>query len=86
MMMAAAPAMPQVSIASFNILNDIYQYHLSKAMAQAEGNSTPAAAAEKEPEKKEFTVKLEKFTPATKAKLIKEIKGLLEGCNLVEVS
>lgn len=52
--------------------------------------AAPAAAAaedapqEKAEEKTLFTVKLEKIDTASKAKIIKEIKGLLPGANLIE--
>lgn len=46
------------------------------------GATAPAAAAA--PEKTEFRVMLEKFDPANKAKVIKEIKTLLPQLNLVE--
>jgi len=41
---------------------------------------------EKAPEKTEFKVKLEKFDPASKTKVIREMKNILPGMNLVEVS
>ncbi|KAI8049624.1 hypothetical protein BDF22DRAFT_697850 [Syncephalis plumigaleata] len=44
------------------------------------GAATPAAA------ETEFTLKLDKFDAASKAKLIREIKGILPGANLIEVS
>ena len=54
-------------------------------------SAAPAAAApvedspaEKPAEKTLFTVKLEKIDAASKAKIIKEIKGLLPGANLIE--
>jgi large subunit ribosomal protein L7/L12 len=53
------------------------------APVAASGAAAPAAE-EKPPEKTEFTVKLEKFDAASKAKVIREIKGLLPGANLVE--
>ncbi|KAF9432330.1 cytoplasmic RNA-binding protein [Entomortierella beljakovae] len=50
--------------------------------------AAPAAAApveeEKVVEKTEFNVKLEKFDAAAKAKLIREIKNIIPGINLVE--
>ncbi|KAF9916051.1 hypothetical protein BX616_004734 [Lobosporangium transversale] len=50
--------------------------------------AAPAAAApaeeEKPAEKTEFNVKLEKFDAAAKAKLIREIKNIIPGINLVE--
>ncbi|RKP23317.1 ribosomal protein L7/L12 C-terminal domain-containing protein [Syncephalis pseudoplumigaleata] len=48
------------------------------------GAAAPAAEEEKPEEKTEFTLKLEKFDAASKAKLIREIKGILPGANLVE--
>ncbi len=36
-------------------------------------------------EKTEFSVKLESFDAAAKAKIIREVKALLPGANLVEV-
>jgi large subunit ribosomal protein L7/L12 len=53
-------------------------------MAAPVAASGAPAAEEKPPEKTEFTVKLEKFDAASKAKVIREIKGLLPGANLVE--
>ncbi|CAG8518219.1 5932_t:CDS:2 [Paraglomus brasilianum] len=44
----------------------------------------PAAEEEKAPEKTEFKVKLEKFDPASKTKVIREMKNILPGMNLVE--
>ncbi|KZT51370.1 ClpS-like protein [Calocera cornea HHB12733] len=57
--------------------------------AAAAGPAAPAAAAEpleeeKPKEKTIFNVKLEAFDPATKAKVIKEIKALVPNMNLVE--
>ncbi|KAF9996845.1 cytoplasmic RNA-binding protein [Entomortierella chlamydospora] len=56
------------------------------------GGAAPAAQAaaaapveeEKAAEKTEFSVKLEKFDAAAKAKLIREIKNIIPGINLVE--
>ncbi|KAG0345489.1 hypothetical protein BG004_003680, partial [Podila humilis] len=53
----------------------------------APAGQTAAAAApveEKVAEKTEFSVKLEKFDAAAKAKLIREIKNIIPGINLVE--
>ncbi|KAG0010368.1 hypothetical protein BGZ80_001541 [Entomortierella chlamydospora] len=56
----------------------------------APAGGAPAAAAaapievEKVAEKTEFNVKLEKFDAAAKAKLIREIKNIIPGINLVE--
>lgn len=51
--------------------------------------SPPIAEASSEPEpvkaKTHFTVKLEKFEASAKAKVIREIKALIPGMNLVEV-
>lgn len=58
--------------------------------AAAAGPAAPAAAAaepeeeEKPKEKTMFTVKLEKFEAASKAKVIKEIKAIVPNMNLVE--
>jgi large subunit ribosomal protein L7/L12 len=46
-------------------------------------NSVPVKE-EKVPEKTEFTVKLEKYDAAAKTKIIREMKNLLPGINLVE--
>ncbi|OZJ01998.1 hypothetical protein BZG36_04724, partial [Bifiguratus adelaidae] len=46
--------------------------------------AAPAAEEEKPAEKSDFTVKLEKVDAASKAKVIREIKGLIPGMNLVE--
>ncbi|KAG0278060.1 hypothetical protein BGZ96_002553 [Linnemannia gamsii] len=59
------------------------------AMPVGGGAAAPAAAAapveeEKVAEKTEFAVKLEKFDAAAKAKLIREIKNIIPGINLVE--
>ncbi|KAJ3207459.1 hypothetical protein HDU67_007447 [Dinochytrium kinnereticum] len=62
------------------------------AMQAAPAAAAPAAAAvaeappaeEKPPEKMAFKVKLEKFDAAAKAKIIREIKNLIPGSNLVE--
>ncbi|KAJ3393763.1 54S ribosomal protein L12, mitochondrial [Entophlyctis sp. JEL0112] len=51
------------------------------------GAAAPAAAApaeEKAPEQTEFKVKLEKFDAAAKAKIIREVKNIIPGANLVE--
>ena len=62
---------------------------VAAAPATASG-ATPAAAAPKEEDtapaaadKNIFTIKLESFDAAAKAKVIREVKALL-GCNLVE--
>ena len=54
---------------------------VSAAAPAAQGEETPQ---EKPAEKTLFTVKLEKIDTASKAKIIKEIKGLLPGANLIE--
>ncbi|KAF8977920.1 hypothetical protein BGZ46_006996 [Entomortierella lignicola] len=60
------------------------------AMPVGGGAAAPAASAaapveeEKVAEKTEFSVKLEKFDAAAKAKLIREIKNIIPGINLVE--
>lgn len=50
--------------------------------------AAPAEAAEedKPKEKTIFSVKLEKFDAASKAKIIREVKALMPNMNLVEVS
>ncbi|KAG0042266.1 hypothetical protein BGZ83_000700 [Gryganskiella cystojenkinii] len=60
-------------------------------IAMPVGGAAPAQAAaaapveeEKVAEKTEFSVKLEKFDAAAKAKLIREIKNIIPGINLVE--
>ncbi|KAG0344371.1 hypothetical protein BG004_004530 [Podila humilis] len=50
---------------------------------QAAAAAAPAEE-EKVAEKTEFSVKLEKFDAAAKAKLIREIKNIIPGINLVE--
>ncbi|KAI9328726.1 ribosomal protein L7/L12 C-terminal domain-containing protein [Obelidium mucronatum] len=53
--------------------------------AAAPAAAAPAAAVEeKAPEQTEFKVKLEKFDAAAKAKIIREVKNLIPGANLVE--
>ncbi|GJJ78456.1 large subunit ribosomal protein L7/L12 [Entomortierella parvispora] len=54
--------------------------------AAAPGQAAAAAPVEEEKvvEKTEFNVKLEKFDAAAKAKLIREIKNIIPGINLVE--
>ena len=56
--------------------------------AAAPGQAAAAAPVEEEKvvEKTEFNVKLEKFDAAAKAKLIREIKNIIPGINLVEVN
>ncbi|KAG0230710.1 hypothetical protein BGW41_002428 [Actinomortierella wolfii] len=55
------------------------------AAPAAGGAAAPAAVEEEKPaEKTEFNVKLEKFDAAAKAKLIREIKNIIPGINLVE--
>ncbi|KAJ3055331.1 hypothetical protein HK097_010831 [Rhizophlyctis rosea] len=55
------------------------------APAGAPAAAAAAAPAEEKPAAKtEFVVKLEKFDAAAKAKIIKEIKALIPGANLVE--
>lgn len=56
--------------------------------AAAPAAAAPAAAAEapqeKAPEKAAFAIKLESFAAEAKAKVIKEIKALVPGINLVD--
>ncbi|KAJ1546334.1 hypothetical protein HK405_007201 [Cladochytrium tenue] len=55
------------------------------AVGEAAAPAAAAPAAEEKPaEKTEFKVKLEKFDAAAKAKVIREIKNLIPGSNLVE--
>ena len=54
------------------------------APAAAAGPAAAAPAAAPAAEKTEFTVILEKFDPASKAKVIREIKNLVPGLNLVQ--
>lgn len=59
----------------------------SPMQAAAGGASQAAAMAAEEPKpaaKTEFAVKLEKFDAASKAKIIREIKNIIPGANLVE--
>lgn len=51
------------------------------AAAAAPAAEEPAAKA---PEKSTFTIKLESFAPEAKAKVIKEIKNIVQGINLVD--
>jgi large subunit ribosomal protein L7/L12 len=50
-------------------------------VSQATVPVTPAA---KEQVKNEFTLKLQSFEAANKAKIIREVKGIVPGMNLVE--
>ncbi|KGB75746.2 50S small subunit ribosomal protein L7/L12 [Cryptococcus deuterogattii R265] len=54
------------------------------ASAAASSSSAEAPAEEKPKEKTIFTVKLEKFDAAAKAKIIREVKALMPNMNLVE--
>ncbi|OWZ75557.1 ribosomal protein L7/L12 [Cryptococcus neoformans Tu401-1] len=54
------------------------------ASATASSSSSEAPAEEKPKEKTIFTVKLEKFDAAAKAKVIREVKALMPNMNLVE--
>ncbi|KAI7828244.1 ribosomal protein L7/L12 C-terminal domain-containing protein [Gamsiella multidivaricata] len=58
----------------------------SGGYAASAGQAAAAAPVEEEKvvEKTEFSVKLEKFDAAAKAKLIREIKNIIPGINLVE--
>ena len=60
---------------------------VASLVAPAAQQAAPAEPAEEEkpPEKTEFKVKLEKFNAESKAKIIREIKALIPGSNLVEV-
>lgn len=62
---------------------------MGSSTGAAQGAGVPAATEEKKPEKTNFDVKLEKFDPATKIKVIKEVRaftslGLKEAKELVE--
>ncbi|GJJ71881.1 large subunit ribosomal protein L7/L12 [Entomortierella parvispora] len=52
--------------------------------APAQASAAAPVEEEKVVEKTEFNVKLEKFDAAAKAKLIREIKNIIPGINLVE--
>ncbi|WVW79483.1 ribosomal protein L7/L12 [Kwoniella bestiolae CBS 10118] len=55
------------------------------ASASAGASGEPAEAAEEKPKEKTiFTVKLEKFDAAAKAKIIREVKAIMPNMNLVE--
>ncbi len=56
----------------------------AQAAAPSAADTAPKEEA-KPAEKTEFSVKLEKFDAAAKAKIIREVKALLPGANLVEV-
>merc|ERR1712080_697386 len=67
--------------------------NISDAPVMMAGPATAAAPAAKEEEEEEaapqviqtsFTVKLNKFDPAKQVAIIKEIKNLVEGMNLVQ--
>jgi ribosomal protein L7/L12 len=68
------PAMGTMS--SGNAVN-----HAGSSKAEAATPPPPP----KEAEKTEFKVILEKYDPAAKAKIIREIKNIIPGLNLVEV-
>lgn len=56
-------------------------------MAAADADAGEAPAAEEKPKEKTiFTLKLEKFDAAAKAKIIREVKAIMPNMNLVEVS
>ncbi|KAI8828307.1 ribosomal protein L7/L12 C-terminal domain-containing protein [Chytridium lagenaria] len=68
---------------------NITEVAVQAVAAPAASAAAPAAEAaapveEKAPEKSAFKVKLEKFDAAAKAKIIREIKNLIPGSNLVE--
>ncbi|ORY07197.1 ClpS-like protein [Basidiobolus meristosporus CBS 931.73] len=64
-------------------IQDIAAPVMQVAAAAAPAGAAPAEE-EKAPEKTMFNVKLDKFDAASKAKIIREIKGIIPGCNLVE--
>lgn len=55
-------------------------------MAAAAADDAAPAAEEKPKEKTIFTLKLEKIDASAKAKIIREVKGIMPNMNLVEVS
>lgn len=57
---------------------------MAMPVASAPAATTEDAPQEKAAEKTLFTVKLEKIDAASKAKIIKEIKAMLPGANLIE--
>lgn len=77
-------------VAELKVRLNIQSVAMPVAAAAAPSGSAaaaPAAAApveEKAPERNEFKVKLEKFNADAKAKIIREMKNLLPGANLVE--
>ncbi|TPX67923.1 hypothetical protein SpCBS45565_g03471 [Spizellomyces sp. 'palustris'] len=74
-------------VSSLKARLNIQDIAMPVAVPASAGNAAAAAApvAEEKPaEKTEFKVKLEKFDAASKAKIIKEIKGMIPGANLVE--
>ncbi|KAJ1659106.1 54S ribosomal protein L12, mitochondrial [Dispira simplex] len=67
-------------------IKDMAMPMMSGAMMGGTAGGAPAAAAaeEKPVEKTEFKVKLEKFDTTGKAKIIREIKGMVPNMNLIE--
>ncbi|KAI9290791.1 ClpS-like protein [Neoconidiobolus thromboides FSU 785] len=65
-------------------ISEIAMPSASAAAPAAAAPATEAAEEEKPAAKSIFTVKLEKFDAASKAKIIREIKSILPGANLVE--
>ncbi|KAJ9079863.1 54S ribosomal protein L12, mitochondrial [Entomophthora muscae] len=73
-------------IEALKVKLNISEIAMPAASAAPVAAAAPAeeAPAEKPAEKTMFTVKLEKFDAAAKAKVIREIKAILPGANLVE--
>ncbi|KAI9017834.1 ribosomal protein L7/L12 C-terminal domain-containing protein [Gaertneriomyces semiglobifer] len=65
-------------------IQDIAMPVAAAAVPAAAGAAAAPAVEEKPAEKTEFKVKLEKFDAGAKAKIIKEIKAMIPGANLVE--
>ncbi|ORX80223.1 ClpS-like protein, partial [Basidiobolus meristosporus CBS 931.73] len=65
-------------------IQDIAAPVMQVAAVGSPAGGSVAPEEEKASEKSMFNVKLEKFDPASKAKIIREIKGIIPGCNLVE--
>merc|ERR1712179_580413 len=85
----------QLNLLEVSDLNSLLKTRLniSDAPVMMAGPATAAAPVAKEEEEEEaapqviqtsFTVKLNKFDPAKKVAIIKEIKSLVEGMNLVQ--
>ncbi|EGF83543.1 hypothetical protein BATDEDRAFT_9160 [Batrachochytrium dendrobatidis JAM81] len=71
-------------VSALKIKLNIQDVVMSAPAAAAPAASSAAPVEEKPKEKTSFKVTLQKFDPASKAKVIKEIKAILPGANLVE--